>query len=593
MDRRSDGRVGDGEVENAMIPVLYSSVSNVNTLGLGALGDALTCTVDEARNGIYELHMTYPVNGQRFADLVPGAVIKAIPSKGRQPDLFRIYAVTKPISGIVEVAAEHISYQLSHIPVMPFTANDCMEALTGLLNNSAESNPFSVWTDIATVAPYNQTIPASFRARLGGEAGSVLDKYGGEYEFDRFDVKLWAHRGADNGVTLRYGKNITDLNQETNIANTITGVCPYWAGGDGDVVVTLPEKVIESPNAANFPYNRTICKDFSEQFEDAPTEAELRAAATSYINGSGIGVPDVSIEVSFVDLSQSGDYSTIALLEEVRLCDTVTVIFEPFDISAKAKVVETTWDVLAERYVTITLGTPKTNLASIVNQNEQEVAQEIQTAVSGFSAEIQAATDQITGVNGGYVRLNRDANGDPYELLVMDTPDITTATIVWRWNRNGLGVSNNGYAGPYDLAMTADGHFVADFVTAGTMNANLIKAGVLADQAGVFYLDMTTGEFRSNFSDEVYARFTFEPTGLKIQGTAGSDPGAYVLLASNKQEFHVKDANDNDIVVLDLSELGINTPALHAAGDVSGSTFTIAPWMWYVDENNMLTLGRT
>lgn len=575
-----------------MIPILYDSTTNLTTLGLGALGDALSCTVDEARNGVYELHMTYPVNGKRFEDLVPGAIIKALPSKGRQPDLFRIYSITKPISGIVEVNAEHISYQLSHIPVMPFSAGNCMEALTGLLNNSAESNPFSVWTDISTVANYTQTIPASFRARLGGEAGSILDVYGGEFEFDRFDVKLWAHRGADRGVQLRYGKNITDLNQETNIANTITGVCPYWAGGDGGVVVTLPEKVVEAPSAANFPYNRTIVKDFTEKFETAPTEAELRTAATNYINGAGIGVPDVSIDVSFVDLSQAGDYSTIALLEDVRLCDTVTVIFEPFGISAKAKVVETTWDVLAERYVTITLGTPKTNLASIVNKNEQEVAQEIQTAVSGFSSEIQAATDQITGVNGGYVRLNRDANGDPFELLVMDTPDITTATIVWRWNRNGLGVSNNGYAGPYDLAMTADGHFVADFVTAGVLNANLIKAGVLQDLAGKFYLDMTTGEFRSAFSDEVYAQFTFGPTGLVIKGTAGSDPGAYVLLSATAQEFHVKDADNNDMVALELSGTGINTPALHADGDVAGSTFTISPWQWYVDENGYLTLGR-
>lgn len=575
-----------------MIPILYDSPANLSTLGLGALGDVLTCSVTEARNGIYELTMTYPVSGARFQDLIPGAIIKATPSKGRQPDLFRIYAVTKPISGVVEVKAEHISYQLSHIPVMPFLASSCMEALSGLVSNSAEDNPFDVWTDITTQAAYSQAVPASFRARLGGEAGSILDVYGGEYEFDRYSVKLWAHRGADRGVQLRYGKNITDLNQETSIANTITGVCPYWAGGDGSVVVTLPEKVVESAAAASFPFNRTICKDFSEKFETEPTEAELRQAATAYVNGAGIGVPDVSMEVSFVDLSQSGDYADIALLEQVQLCDTVTVIFEPFGISAKAKVVEAVWDVLAERYQTITLGTPKTNLAAIVNQNEKDVQQEIQTAVSGFSAEIQAATDQIAGVNGGYVRLNRDANGDPYELLIMDTPDITTATLVWRWNQNGLGVSNSGYAGPYDLAMTADGHFVADFVTAGTLNANLIKAGVLQDLAGKFYLDMTTGEFRSAFSDEVYARFTFGPNGLTIQGTAGSDPGAYVLLSATSQEFHVKDANDNDLVALELSGTGINTPALHADGDVAGSTFTIAPWQWYVDENGYLTLGR-
>ena len=575
-----------------MIPILYDSVDDVGTLGVGAMGDATSCTVTEARNGKYELRMVYPVSGVRFKDLAVGQIIMATPSKGRQPDYFRIYAVTKPISGLVEIAAEHISYQLSHIPVMPFSAGSCMAALTGLVSNSAEDNPFDVWTDITTVADYTQTVPASFRSRLGGTQGSILDVYGGEYEFDRFEVKLWAHRGADNGVQLRYGKNITDLNQETNIANTITGVCPYWAGENG-AVVTLPEQVILSPNASNFPYNRTICKDFSDKFQDQPTEAELRAAATAYINASGVGVPDVSINVSFVDLSQAGDYSTIALLETVRLCDTVTVIFEPFGISAKAKCVETTWDVLAERYTQVTIGTVKANLAAIVANNQKEMQEEIQNAVSSFEAAIDNATDLITGVDGGYVVLHRDADGKPYELLVMDTPDMTTATIVWRWNRNGLGLSTNGYAGPYELAMTADGHLVADYITAGTMSANLIKAGVLSDMAGAFYLDMATGEFRSNFSDEVYARFTFEPTGLRIQGTAGADPGAYVLLSADRQEFHVKDADDNDVVALDLSALGINTPALAAAGDVSGSTFTLDPWIWYLDEHGFLTLGRT
>ena len=573
-----------------MTPILYDSPANLSTLGIGALGDALTCVVTEARNGIYELRLTYPVSGVRFKDLIPGAIIKAVPSKDRQPDLFRIYAVSKPISGIVEVSAEHISYQLSHIPVMPFLASSCMEALTGLVSNSAEDNPFDVWTDITTQAAYSQTVPASFRARLGGERGSILDLYGGEYEFDRYDVKLWAHRGANRGVQLRYGKNITDLNQEDSIANTITGVCPFWS--NGTTVITLPEKVVESPNAALFPYPRTIVRDFSSSFQEPPTEEDLRAAATAYINSSGIGVPKVSISVSFVDLSQSGDFASIALLETVKLCDEVEVIFEPFGISATAKVVETVWDVLAGRYTSITLGTPKTNLSGIVASNEQQIAEEVQNAVSGFAGEIQAATDKITGVSGGYVRLNRDANGDPYELLIMDTPDIMTATIVWRWNQNGLGVSSNGYAGPYDLAMTADGHFVADFVTAGTFNASLIKAGVLQDQAGTFYLDMTTGEFRSAFSDEVYARFTFGPNGLMIQGTAGSDPGAYVLLSATSQEFHVKDADDNDMVALELSGSGINTPALHSDGDVSGSTLTISPWQWYVDENGYLTLGR-
>lgn len=440
-----------------------------DTLGIGALVEAISCVVTEERNGRYELRLTYPVTGRRFKDLKEGAVIKATPSKNREPDYFRIYKVTKPLSGIIEVDAEHISYQLSHIPAMPFTATSVGTALLGLKNNSAEANPFTFWTDKSTTGNYRQTVPASIRSRLGGTSGSLLDLYGGEYEFDRYTVKLWANRGADNGVTLRYGKNITDLNQESNIANTITGICPYWADAEGGNVVTLPEKVVQGSKLGSFPYHRTVVKDFSQDFETKPTEAELRTRAEAYVQSSGIGVPDVSIDVKFVDLSSTDEGENIGLLEQVKLCDIVTVIFEPFDIEAKAKVTKTVWNTLKDRYDEVILGNARTNLAGIVAANERAQEEALTSAKSSLARAVDQATAQITGANGGYVVINRDADGNPYELLIMNAPDIETATRVWRWNQNGLGVSNNGYNGPYETAMTADGHFVADFITAGTI----------------------------------------------------------------------------------------------------------------------------
>lgn len=479
-----------------------------DTLGIGALGEAISCVVTEERNGRYELRLTYPVTGRRFKDLKEGAVIKATPSKNREPDYFRIYKVTKPLSGIIEVDAEHISYQLSHIPAMPFTATSVGSALLGLKTNSAEANPFTFWTDKSTTGNYRQTVPASVRSRLGGTSGSLLDLYGGEYEFDRYTVKLWANRGADNGVTLRYGKNITDLNQESNIANTITGICPYWADNEGGNVVTLPEKVVQGSKLGSFPYHRTVVKDFSQDFETKPTEAELRARAEAYVQSAGIGVPDVSIDVKFVDLSSTDEGENIGLLEQVKLCDIVTVIFEPFDIEAKAKVTKTIWNTLKDRYDEVILGNARTNLAGIVAANERNQEEALTSAKSSLARAVDQATAQITGVNGGYVVINRDADGNPYELLIMNTPDIETATRVWRWNQNGLGVSNNGYNGPYETAMTADGHFVANFITAGTLIASLIKAGVLSDEAGNFYLDMETGELvmqNGSFSGKIVA----------------------------------------------------------------------------------------
>ena len=245
-----------------MIPILYpANEQNFENNGIGRLSDAVSCAVSEERNGPFELEMEYPVDGEHYSDIALSCLILADPAPDRDAQLFRIYKITKPLNGIVTVYAEHISYQLSHIPVSPFAASGVAASLTGLKSNAAEECPFEFWTDKTTQAKFEVTEPASIRSRLGGNDGSILDVYGGEYEFDNYLVRLWAARGADRGVTLRYGKNITDLTQEEHISNAITGIYPYWKSED--VLVTLPEKVIRAENAFSYPYQRTIPLDMS------------------------------------------------------------------------------------------------------------------------------------------------------------------------------------------------------------------------------------------------------------------------------------------------------------------------------------------
>ena len=329
-----------------------------------------------------------------------------------------------------------------------------------------ETNPFTVWTDKETSATYKQTLPASFRSQLGGVQGSILDVYGGEYEFDNYTVKLHASRGADNGVTLRYGKNITDIKQEENIENTITGICPYWTDSDGN---TITGDIQYAEGADNFPYKRTVVMDFSGDYQDKPTKAELEAHARSYISSNRVGVPRISIEVSFIALWQTEEYKNIANLERVKLCDTVTVEFEKLGISAKAKVIETVYDVLKERYTSIEIGESRTDLASTLSEMQSAVNQ---TPTEGFMRQaINHANSLLSGGLGGHVVINRNANGEPNEILIMDTDDKDTAVNVIRMNVNGIGFSTTGYDGDYTTAWTIDGHFNADFIKAGTINA--------------------------------------------------------------------------------------------------------------------------
>ena len=485
-----------------MIPILYRpSETNFNSNGLGLLYDCISATCKEARNGEYEIEITYPVDGLHYSDIQTSCLIKAIPSDGESSQIFRIYYISKPLSGRIVVKAEHISYQLKHIPVSPYTATSALEALQGIAIHAEESCPFEFWSDNTTVGDFSLDVPVSARSVLGGMRGSILDVYNGEYKFDNFLVRLYAHRGQDTGVVLRYGKNITDITQEENIGETITGVMPYWAGQDEEGnqdYIDLTEKVIHSANAENFPYQRTIVLDASAEFNEKPTEAQLRQFAQKYITKTGIGIPKISIDISFVALWQTEEYKDIANLERVRLCDTVTVEFEPLGISATAKVVETDFDILKERYNKITLGDARTNLAGTIKADINATSDDIlsQTVSPSFmQAAITRATNLIRGGLGGYVVFTPNADGEPQEILIMDTDDIQTAVNVIRMNRNGIGFSSTGYDGPFTSAWTIDGHFNADFITAGTINAALIKAGLLSDGQGKNYWNMQTGEF--------------------------------------------------------------------------------------------------
>ena len=482
-----------------MTPILYESTeTNFTSNGLGRLPDAIECVVTEERNGAYELRMMYPIDGLHFSDIQKNRFIYAVPADGKGKQPFRIYSISKPLDGIVEINAEHISYQLSHIPVSPFEAGSLAAALVGLKDNAAEACPFTFWTDKTVTGNFKVTEPVSLRSRLGGVEGSLLDVYGtGEYEFDHYTVKLHLHRGTNNGVTLRYGKNITDIKQEENIANTYTGVMPFWKGDvDGtETTIMLTEKVLHSANAANFPYQRTIPLDLSSNFENQPTEAQLRSAANSYMTSNDIGVPAVSIDVSFIALWQTEEYKDVANLERVNLCDTVTVEFPALGVSAQAKVVKTEYDVLRDRYQSLELGDAKTNftqtLSAEISSNTSAMKQ--LPTKSYMQKAVDHATELITGGLGGHVVMKANADGEPEEILIMDTDDVNTAVNVIRINQAGIGFSTDGYDGPFSTAWTIDGHFVADFIDTGNLNATLITTGVLKDHGSNFVLDLLTG----------------------------------------------------------------------------------------------------
>lgn len=471
---------------------------------MGVLRDAVRCTVTEERNGAFELEMVYPITGQHYSSLALRGLILAKPNPYGEAQYFRIYKISRPINGQVTVNAQHISYDLSGIPVGPFKALNAVDALQQLKSHAAVSCDYTFWTDIQTVADFTVAVPGSLRSLLGGVEGSVLDVYGGEYEWDNTTVKLHSQRGTDRGVTIRYGKNLTDLTQEESCAEVYTGVYPYWVDSDGNVTQITGSPVVNVPDG-QYDFVRVLTLDVSQDIKEQPTAAQLRQAALDYISANKVGVPKVSLTLSFAQLEQTAEYADMALLERVCLCDTVHVQFAKLGVSADARCIKTVYDALLERYDSVELGDARSSLANTVADMGKTVQSTVNKTRSDLERAIDRATQLITGNLGGYVVLHSSTGADePDEILVMDKPEIEKATKVWRWNLAGWGYSSSGYSGPYRLAATMDGAINADFITTGSLSANLIKAGTMSAnliRGGV--LQSTNGKFVSNLDTGV------------------------------------------------------------------------------------------
>lgn len=472
-----------------MIPILFDSTETTFTSnGLGRLKDARSCEVTEERNGEFELVLEYPVDGPLATSLVPGAYIYATHDCGGVPQAFQIYNVSEPLQGFIEVNAWHISYLLNSIILEPFTAGTCAEVMSEIPGKSINTNPFSFWTDKSVTADFKLEVPKSVRAVLGGTEGSVLDTYGtGEFAFDMFTVRLYLNRGADRGVFIRYGKNLQSLDRERDASNVFNAVVPYWQ--DDDATVYLDHTVVRTGETEG----RAIALDLSDEFETQPEEDDLEAAAQSYVDRSTNYTLKENLKIDFVPLWQTEEYKNYASLQKVYLCDTVHVIYTKLNINAKAKCIRTVYDTLRERYNEIELGEPKTSLAQQIQADVVAPAVADLPSRSTMQAAIDRATGLIGGGFGGYIKYKYLPDGTPSEMLIMDAPTEANATNIIRLNQNGLGFSTDGGT-TYENAWTIDGHLNADFINTGTLGANVIKAGILSDVAGLNSWNMETGE---------------------------------------------------------------------------------------------------
>ena len=574
-------------------PILYDA--NLTgwkdgTLGLGVLSDAISCEVEEERNSTYELEMEYPISGIHVDDIEKGTCLYVTHDNSGEKQLFEIYSVTKNLTKMT-VNARHISYRLNKATVLPCSATTLATAMVALKGNSIGTDDFSFDACGRTVsASWGFDYPLSVRSALGGVRGSLLDTYTGEYEWDNFIVKLHTKRGSNNGVTIEYAKNLTSLEAEEDAGDVFTSCIPYYKCQDETYFYS------STPVASDYTGEYTMCAplDLTEYFDAPegaeeswhPTGDELTAMAKDYMSKNTIGVPSTNLDVDFVELWQSEEYKNVAPLQEVKLCDTVTVHYPKFGVNVTAKVISVKWDVLANRYSSIELGDAKGSFsktllditAKQIGETEDEKLSRLNKQTSERMADLNAAIANVSGlINGakGGIFQVTDSNGDGINdgWTIAENTDLSEAQKIIKANYAGIGFSTDGgntyktaidYNGIVTEALHVNEIFAENITATGTItnvsgkNAYTLDHGeikylydgeTLLRQRASYFTITTTDDTGSSTKKEVLGAIIFAPPSSETSSDAGASvgflPAGYLYLAA-KDDYMKSDTTDAD-----------------------------------------------
>ena len=405
-------------------PILYkANETNFEHLGVSVLSDASKCYVSREKNGIYILEFDYPVNGKDVDKIKEGMYIKSDAGYRTKNQRFVVSKITKTQNEF-KIYCQHISQVKTTMnairPDITLTNVSAMGALTAWRDNLLDSREeFFVQSDIGTLNSTTWKVENIENARdaLGGKAGSILDVWGGEYEFDNLNITLHKSMGIDNPTIIAYGKNLLDLEQEQSILETYTSVFPfkkYTDDNNREQLITLPEILLDSTHLNKFTHRRILKVDFSSD-ENLKTVEQLRSKAKSYIKNNNVGVPKTNLKINYQDLSKVEGVFDNPALEQIDLCDRLKVYYSELGIlNENAKVVKVIWDVILEENHEIEVGDGRSSftdstsakIETLQAQNDSVIAR-----INALVAEQDAAFDRYFNekskviedkVKGGY-----------------------------------------------------------------------------------------------------------------------------------------------------------------------------------------------
>ncbi|MFR4533176.1 MAG: phage tail spike protein [Thomasclavelia ramosa] len=367
-----------------MIPRIYdNSFTTYESNGLGLLVDAISCQVEEESNGDFELTLVYPSDGSFFYALKQDNLIKADASDSLKGQLFRIDTISKPLNGQVTVYAKHISFDLAKNSLNEDINErniNCENAGKHMLQKSDADSRFSIESNIEMLGNYSMDRKTDCLSAIAGTRGSLIDTFGNGPKLlrDNFTISVLNRRGKDDNTLIAYKKNITGFTLEEDYSEIINVIKPYSTYTEDEVEKTLyiDEIGVKSPRYVEGDIVKSQWIDFSDKFDEdeTPTKEKLKNLAEKYFNDNNCDLPKMTYKIEFQPLSQTEEYKEdgLAELEYIGMDDSVYIANSKYGIRDQARVIKTTYNVLAEKYISIELGDPKTTLGSIINKSNND-----------------------------------------------------------------------------------------------------------------------------------------------------------------------------------------------------------------------------
>lgn len=492
--------------------------------------------VHKEDNGSFYLDLECPL--EYVSELTEGRIIIANTPQGDQA--FRITNPQKTKHKI-STQARHVFYDsLNYLIQDSYVVDaDCNYALDHLNSATEPASPFTTISDITSVSSYRCVRKSLYEAVM-----ECLERYGGHLVRDNFSIGIRDSIGTDNGVTVRYRKNLKEITCNEVWDNVVTKILP--TGRDGIMLNAVDETesvYITSDAQYDLPYTKTV--SFEQQIsdeayrdengtldEDAYKSAlvdDLRNQAIGYLNNNSIPQLTYTLSANLEKLTDIGD--------------TIQVIDERLGINVMTNVITFDYDCILGRYIQVEFGNFQqtiTGLVSTINANTERLVDEsLDPFMVTLGQELKEATDRIWNALGNsYVIYDGD------KILVVDSLPKETAHYVLMINSGGIGFSSNGINGTFNSCWDITGtmnmqNFNVVNLTANMIKGGTLKLGSLQNQSGILEI----------YDEQNNLIGRMDKDGLKMYGLNGS----YVLM-NNDVGFSGYDRNGTRIYWVDKDE---------------------------------------